>query len=171
LKTRSSLRDFFYFANNPALKRRAIFRGSVGTTIFALAESVFTAAETVTPNAPATSGKFILDRPHLNPLPEERTSPATLLFRPAIVRPIPPQTFQTTREQFLLLLGEKAGMREDSKIISQTATPQFSPDFRPSPSATSVRFWFDPPRGARTSAVGTNHCQTAEFNFQSAQTA
>jgi len=84
------------------------------------------AAETVTPNAPATSGKFILDRPHLNPLPEERTSPATLLFRPAIVRPIPPQTFPKTREQFLLLLGEKAGMREDSKIISQRQH-QFSP--------------------------------------------
>jgi hypothetical protein len=96
------------------------------------------AAETVTPNAPATSGKLILDRPHLNPLPEERTSPVALLFHPAIVRPIPPQKFQKTQEQFLLLPGEKAGMREDLKIISQTATPQFSPDFRPPPPANLV---------------------------------
>jgi hypothetical protein len=48
----------FYFANDPALKRRAIFRSSVGTTIFAPTESVFMAAETVTPNAPATSAIF-----------------------------------------------------------------------------------------------------------------
>jgi hypothetical protein len=74
------------------------------------------AAETVTPNAPATSGKFILDRPHLNPLPEERTSPVTLLFHPAIVRPILPQTFPKTREQFLLLLGEQRYLILECKV-------------------------------------------------------
>lgn len=58
-----SLRDFSNAGFYPQLKLRAILRGSVGTgsgsaIIFALDESVFMAASTVTPPTPATSAIF-----------------------------------------------------------------------------------------------------------------
>jgi len=56
-------------------------------------------------------------RPHLNPLPRgEDLRIHAAVFRQT-VRPIPPLVLPETRRTLLLLLGEKAGMRENVKLI------------------------------------------------------
>ena len=56
-------------------------------------------------------------RPHLCPLPQERSFPNTVLVYSNADAPNPAAGFSRTREQFLLLLGEKAGMREEDQAI------------------------------------------------------
>jgi hypothetical protein len=58
------------------------------------------------------------DLPHLFPLPKERTNRRQISVRRKIVRPIPPPEIPKTRRTFLLLPGEKAGMRAVVKIAS-----------------------------------------------------
>jgi hypothetical protein len=51
-------------------------------------------------------------RPHLFPLPQERTTPRMVSRWRKVVRQIQSRKFSEKRRKFLLLLGEKAGLKE-----------------------------------------------------------